>query len=177
MEKNFVEKRQYHRLPFSEKLLLTDQKKGMVGGALNLSRGGLFLKTLNPFPIDSIGLVTFMLPGQDRSISFKGKVAHLVFDRQRAEVDCGMGIQFIDIDPKHQSLLDDFLEREKTAYLALNEVLKNRHPSFLEINRYLQQLQLLRGLDLSELRYRVARICTLFETPLSHMNLEAGRKP
>lgn len=176
MENNFVEKRQYHRLPFTEKLLLTDEKKALVGGALNLSRGGLFLKTLNPFPIDSEGLVSFMLPGQEKSISFRAKVVHLVFDRQRAEVDCGMGLQFVEIEKKHQALLDDFLDKEKTAYLALNEVLKDQHPSYLEINRYLEQLHHLRGTDLSELRYRVARICTIFEAPLSQLQTSSGGK-
>lgn len=176
MEKNFVEKRQYHRLPFTKKLLLTDQKKSLVGGALNLSRGGLFLKTLNPFPIDSVGLVSFMLPGQEKSISFKAKVVHLVFDRQRAEVDCGMGIQFVDIELHHQKLLDEFLENEKTAYLALNEVLQNQRPSQAEVNIYLEQLSDLRGLELSELRYRVARICTIFESPLSQLQGSSGRR-
>jgi hypothetical protein len=164
MEKNFIEKRRFYRLPFSESLLVTDNQSAVVGGALNISRGGVFLKTLNPLPLDSIGHVSFVLPGQEKSICFKAKVAHLVFDRQRAEVDCGMGLQFVEIEEKHQRILDQYIESEKAAYESLNKVLKARRPVVSDIEKHLQQLSHLRELDLSQLRYRVARICTIFET-------------
>ncbi|MFM8269803.1 MAG: PilZ domain-containing protein [Pseudomonadota bacterium] len=166
MEPNFIEKRRFYRLPFGESLLLTDNQNTVVGGALNISRGGVFLKTLKPLPLDSVGHVSFVIPGQETSICFKAKVAHLVFDRQRAEVDCGMGLQFIEIDVKHQQILDQHIEQEKQAYLALDKVLKARRPAVAEIEKHLQQLKFLRGSDLSTLRYRVARICTIFETGL-----------
>jgi len=164
MQQNFIEKRRFYRLPFGEPLLVTDTHKTVVGGALNISRGGVFLKTLNPLPLDSVGHVSFVLPGQEKSICFKAKVAHLVFDRQRAEVDCGMGLQFVEVEARHQRILDQYLENEKTAYLALEQVLKARRPVVAEIEKHLEHLTQLKGLDLSELRYRVARICTIFET-------------
>jgi uncharacterized protein (TIGR02266 family) len=164
MEKNFIEKRRFYRLPLNVSLLVTDNQGTVVGGALNISRGGVFLKTLKPLPLDSIGHVTFVLPGQEKSICFKAKVAHLVFDRQRAEVDCGMGLQFVEIEEKHQRILDQYIENEKVAYEALDKVLRARRPLVSDIEKHLQQLTHLRGLDLSELRYRVARICTIFET-------------
>lgn len=163
MQTTFIEKRRYFRLPFGEALLVTDSQSTVVGGALNISRGGVFLKTLNPLSLDSIGHVSFVLPGSKKSICFKAKVAHLVFDRQRAEVDCGMGLQFVEMDAKNQRILDQYIENEKEAYQALNQILKARRPLATNIDVHLQQLTHLRGLDLSELRYRVARICTIFE--------------
>lgn len=163
MTNNFIEKRKFYRLPFWEPLLITDGKKTVTGGALNMSRGGVFLKTLNTLPLDSMGHITFVIPGHKKSICLKAKVAHLVFDKQRAEVDCGMGIQFVELSNQHQKMIDDFLDAEKDAYLSLAKVLQDRRPSNVDIERHLQQLGYLKGLDLSSLRYKVRRICTIFE--------------
>lgn len=176
MESNFIEKRRFFRLPFSESLLVTDNHKTVVGGALNISRGGVFLKTLTPLTLDSVGHVSFVLPGQEKSICFKAKVAHLVFDRQRAEVDCGMGLQFVDVDVRHQQTIDQYIENEKQAYESLDKVLKARRPEVAEIEKHLQLLPHLRGLNLSSLRYRVARICTIFETGYMGQVGTLGRK-
>jgi hypothetical protein len=174
MNQNFVEKRKFYRLPFSESLLITDGKKTVCGSALNISRGGLFLKTLEPLSLDSVGHIMFLIPGQNKSISLKAKVAHLVFDKQRAEVDCGMGIQFISVDNQHQKIIDDFLDAEKNAYLSLEKVLAERRPNTADIERHLQQLSYLRGLDLSSLRYKVRRICTIFDDNQNEMVSRAG---
>lgn len=174
MEQHFIEKRRFYRLPFGEPLFVTDGHQTVVGQALNLSRGGLFLKTLNPLPLDALGNLVFILPGNEKSVCLKTKVAHLVFDRQRAEVDCGMGLQFVEISNSHQKMIDDFIEREKTAYLALEKVLKERRPSVNEIEKHLKQLSHLKGLDLSALRYRVYRICTIFENVIPENNARTG---
>lgn len=175
MERNFIEKRRFYRLPFIESVLTTDGQNTVAGRALNIGRGGVFQKTLNALPIGSVSFVSFILPGQEKSICFKARVAHLVFDRQRAEVDCGMGLQFIDVEAKHQLLLDNYIDDEKAAYLALDRVLKERRPLNAEIEKYLKQLKHLRGLDLSALRYQVARICTIFETNYLGELESAGR--
>ncbi len=163
MKNNFIEKRMFYRLPFEETLLMTDGSQTVVGTALNISRGGLFLKSLKPLPLDSRGHVTFLLPGHPKSLCIKAKVAHLVFDRQRAEVDCGMGLQFVEIDSSHQALIDSFIDKEKEAYLSLQRVLKERRPMVSEIEKHFKQLPELQGLELSSLRYKVNRICTIFE--------------
>ena len=163
MAQNFIEKRQFYRLPFQESLLITDGKKTVVGEALNISRGGVFLKTLTPLPLDFPGLLNFVIPGQPKSICVNAKVAHLVFDRQRAEVDCGMGVQFTDPEARVQQMIDQFLEEEKNAYLSLAEVLRVRRPDVAKVEKFLIRLKHLRGSELSTLRYRVERICTIFE--------------
>lgn len=174
MNQNFIEKRKFYRLPFMESLLITDGKKTVTGGALNMSRGGVFLKTLTPLSLDSVGHIALVIPGQEKSICLKAKVAHLVFDRQRAEVDCGMGIQFIDLQSHHQRMIDEFLDSEKNAYISLAKVLQARRPSHADIEKHLKQLTYLRGLDLSSLRYKVRRICTIFEEGQTEMPARAG---
>ena len=174
MADNFIEKRKYYRLPFGESSLLTDGKNTVVGGALNLSRGGIFLKTLNPLPINSYGYLSFVIPGQQNSVSLKVKVAHLIFDRQRAEVDCGMGLQFVEVSLRHQQFIDSYLQQIKNAYLELQRILKPRRPSVSEIEKQLALVKDLRGLDLSSLRYRVNRICTIFESAPELAQLPTG---
>jgi len=163
MNNHFIEKRQYYRLPFSESTLFTDGKNSIVGSALNMSRGGIFLKSLHPAPINSQGYLTLVIPGHKESISLKVKVAHLIFDRQRAEVDCGMGLQFMELSLGHQQMIDDYLEKIKQAYLALERILKARKPSVSEMEKQLELLPYLKGSDLSSLRYRVGRVCAIFE--------------
>ncbi|MEZ4751445.1 MAG: hypothetical protein R3B54_12750 [Bdellovibrionota bacterium] len=48
------------------------------------------------------------------------------------------------------------------GYLELKKILSDK-PNLSEVQRYLQRMPALQGLDLLELRYRVNRICTLFE--------------
>ncbi|NBX93527.1 MAG: PilZ domain-containing protein [Proteobacteria bacterium] len=175
MDKNFVEKRQFYRLPFGETLLMTDGNKTVVGGSLNISRGGIFLKTLEPLTLDSRGFISFMIPGHPKSLCLKAKVAHLVFDRQRAEVDCGMGLQFLEIDLSQQKLIDDYIDNQQSAYLALQKVVNQRRPSSTEIEYHLKQLSHLREMDLSSLRYRVNRICTIFEKSPSLQAVGSGK--
>src|SRR5688572_25843424 len=93
----FIERRKEYRLPFQEKVIFSDGQKSMAAYAANISRGGIFATSLDPFPIDTQGFLAFFLPGQNSSFCVKAKVVHIVFDRQRCEIECGMGFQFLEL--------------------------------------------------------------------------------
>ena len=67
----FIERRKEHRLPYFEKVLFSDGQRTMTAHAINVSRGGLFVTTLDPYPIDTQGYVAFMLPSQPLSLCAK----------------------------------------------------------------------------------------------------------
>lgn len=159
----FIERRKQYRLPYLEKVIFTDGKRSTTAYAANISRGGVFVTSLDPFAIDTQVQMAFHLPNQANSFCVKGKVAHIVFDRQRCEVENGMGFQFQELNEQQTSILNLHILNEQTAYMELRKVLEAKKPDAVQIASLLKRLPSLARTDLLYLRYRVNRICTLFE--------------
>lgn len=70
---------------------------------LNLSHGGIAIRTTSPLDSNSTIKVRFRLPGSKRDIDAEGRVAWS--DRR-----VGMGIQFQKVDPPNQALVDTFVD-------------------------------------------------------------------
>jgi hypothetical protein len=170
MDPKFVERRKEPRLPYIEKIIFTDGEKTLTAPAANLSRGGIFAMTLDPFPIDTMGYVSFIVQNHPVSLCIKAKVAHIVFDQQRCEVECGMGLQFLELSKSHQSIINLNIVNEQHAYLELRELLKEPRPDFQAVMRIKKQLPWLQAYDLLSLRYRVNRICTIFDSMAKNAN-------
>jgi len=170
---SFVERRKDYRLPYSDKVIFTDGNKSTTAYAANFSRGGLFVKTLEPYPIESIIYLGFLLPSQPGSLIVKAKVAHIVFDKQRSEIECGIGFEFMELDESRKSILNVHVLNEKMNYLELQKILEPAKPNLSEVERYIKKIPILQSLDLLALRYKVNRICTLFEPPLEAESVES----
>lgn len=162
----FVERRRQYRLPYGEKVIFTDGKMSIPAYCSNMSRGGVFVMTLEPIPINTIGYMVFMLPDHPTSFCVKAKVAHIVFDKQKVEVECGMGVQFQEMNETQIAHVNNYILTQQTAYIELQRVLKESHPDSAQISAIIKKIPTLsRYQDLLSLRYRVDRICTLFENP------------
>jgi len=172
----FIERRKEYRLPFEDKIVFTDGKKSFTGYALNISRGGLFVTSLDPFPIETKGHIAFFLPGHATSLCFKAKVVHIVFDKQRCEVENGLGFMFMDLSLEQKELLDNHIREDQDCYLDLKRILAAEHPNAQEMAGRLKRLPSLRKHDLLALRYRVNRICTIFEPPLSERSAASSER-
>jgi uncharacterized protein (TIGR02266 family) len=70
---------------------------------LNLSHGGIAIRTTSPLESASRIRVRFRMPGSKRDIDGEGKVAWS--DRR-----VGMGIQFDKVDPATQTIIDSFVD-------------------------------------------------------------------
>jgi len=70
---------------------------------LNLSRGGIAIRTTSPLEAGAKLKVRFRMPGSQRDIDAEGRVAWQ--DRR-----VGMGIQFDAVDPANQALIDHFVD-------------------------------------------------------------------
>src|SRR5438093_2361807 len=70
---------------------------------LNLSHGGIAIRTTSPLESGSKIKVRFRMPGSKRDIDAEGRVA---WSDRRA----GMGIQFEKVDPAHQTIIDNFVD-------------------------------------------------------------------
>jgi uncharacterized protein (TIGR02266 family) len=71
--------------------------------ALNLSHGGIAIRTTSPLEADAAMKVRFRIPGSKRDIDAEGRVSWS--DRR-----LGMGIQFEKVDPASQILIDNFVD-------------------------------------------------------------------
>jgi uncharacterized protein (TIGR02266 family) len=70
---------------------------------LNLSRGGIAIRTTSPLEAGSQIKVRFRMPGSKRDIDAEGRVAWS--DRR-----VGMGVQFEQVDPANQTIIDNFVD-------------------------------------------------------------------
>lgn len=159
----FIEKRKQYRLPFGTKVIATDGQNSSTAYAANISRGGVFVKSLNPFPINTVCNIGFRLPNQPVTFCVKAKCAHVVFDKQRCEVDNGMGFQFMELTESQKAQINLHILNEKMTYLELKKILLPEKPNMVELERYLEKMPSLHYADLLDLRYKVNRVCTIFE--------------
>jgi uncharacterized protein (TIGR02266 family) len=70
---------------------------------LNLSKGGIGIRTMSPLPIGSKARIRFRLPGSKREIEADAAVAWS--DRR-----IGMGLQFERVEPFDQAAIDEFVD-------------------------------------------------------------------
>jgi uncharacterized protein (TIGR02266 family) len=70
---------------------------------LNLSHGGIAIRSTSPLENGAKIKVRFRMPGSKRDIDAEGRVAWS--DRR-----VGMGIQFEQVDPANQSIIDNFVD-------------------------------------------------------------------
>ena len=70
---------------------------------LNLSRGGISIRTTSPLDLGVKIKVRFRMPGSKRDIDAEG---HIAWSDRRV----GMGIQFEKVDPANQAIVDNFVD-------------------------------------------------------------------
>jgi two-component system chemotaxis response regulator CheY len=71
---------------------------------LNISKGGVAIRTMNPLQADSRIRTRFRLPGRKEEIEADARVAWS--DRR-----LGMGLQFVKVEPAAQKAIDDFVDQ------------------------------------------------------------------
>lgn len=79
--------------------------------SLDLSLGGMFLKTRSPFPAWTKLALDFELPERKRRVAVEGEVVRVVMpDLENPDTVPGMGIAFTAIDDESLAELTEFLE-------------------------------------------------------------------
>src|SRR5437867_2058800 len=70
---------------------------------LNLSHGGIAIRTTSPLEAGTKIKIRFRMPGSKRDIDAMG---HVAWSERRV----GMGMQFDTVDPAHQAVIDHFVD-------------------------------------------------------------------
>jgi len=76
----------------------------------NISRGGMFLRSEKPLPIDAEVDLVLRLPDPGRAIHAKGRVVwNYDMVKGTTRIVPGSGIRFVDIEPDDRAALEAFL--------------------------------------------------------------------
>ncbi len=77
----------------------------------NLSKGGFFIETNDPLPVQSDIDLTLFIGELGKKIKVQGKVAWN-YDRTKdgGKMKTGMGIKFTDLSPENKTILTEYLE-------------------------------------------------------------------
>ena len=90
---------------------LTDDEKS--GFTVDVSVGGVFIKDSAVIPAGTPVTVTLPLPGEEDEVKCRGTVAWVNHPKHSTKEDYpgGIGIQFIDINPKYKDAIHRYVKR------------------------------------------------------------------
>ena len=74
--------------------------------AINLSRGGMFIRTAHPIATGTELKIKFSIPGQKATILTTGKVVRVVMPEDHHGLAPGMGIEFKALAPRDLELIN-----------------------------------------------------------------------
>ncbi len=107
--KEYPDKRVYPRVPMMVKVRDADTGKEEEYFSKEISCGGLFLETKNPYKKGKILQVEFQIPGTQEQVRVKAKVVHEALPGDKGPV--GMGLSFIDMDGHSESSIAAYVEK------------------------------------------------------------------
>jgi uncharacterized protein (TIGR02266 family) len=110
MTEHAQERRQHQRVPTKVLIKYSNADQFFTDYIQNISRGGIFVPTHNPFPEGTRLSITFSLPYCDPSITTEGVVIRNIHAAPGDDISpSGMGIQFDALDEEAQKLIDAYI--------------------------------------------------------------------
>lgn len=90
------------------------QEKVLYGFSVDMSSGGLFLKTDSEFSIDDKVLLSFTLPDVKKIINCEARVAWLNTkgSLQKPALPAGIGLQFINLPQEYSNSIQSLLQHD-----------------------------------------------------------------
>lgn len=109
-----TERRSWGRVELKADIGLHTSTQFYAGLSNDISEGGIFVATVQPLPIGSEVVLSFMLPS-GHAVATHGRVAWLSSPRDE-EGQPGMGVRFERLEPHHRTAIEGFL-RHRPAML------------------------------------------------------------
>lgn len=82
---------------------------------LNVSGGGIYIKTKEPLPLNHVVHLRFTLPGVARVFNLQGLVVWTNPFPSRSSFPSGMGIKFVNLDAEGKKLIAGFVKSKLPA--------------------------------------------------------------
>ena len=89
---------------------------------LNISNGGLFIRTDEAFPLDTIVFLRFTMPGDAKPIETEGKVVWCNTKKEKGYFPRGMGIKFLKLNSADAEKIKIFVD-EHLAQIQSHSIL------------------------------------------------------
>ncbi|MBI5286416.1 MAG: TIGR02266 family protein [Deltaproteobacteria bacterium] len=87
-----------------------DEGKTFFGYARNISKGGMFIASVNPKNVGEEFTVEFTLPKEERPIRCRCVVVWCRSYKPKSPYEPGMGIKFLDLDGETSSYIDRWVK-------------------------------------------------------------------
>ena len=108
---NPAEKREHPRAVVKIEIEFKDIMDFISSYMINISNGGLFIKTDETFPLDTIVLLRFTMPGDPQPIETEGKVVWCNTKGGKGYFPKGMGVKFLRLNPDDNEKILKFVEK------------------------------------------------------------------
>lgn len=112
-----TEDRTAPRYPTEMRVRLKTHEEFISQYTQNISRGGLFIHTLNFLPVNTVVQLQLQLPDRRTEVSVIARVAHVIGPEEAAAQDrtVGMGLEFLDFETGGQMCLQDYFRTLRQA--------------------------------------------------------------
>ena len=115
METHMSDKRTSPRASTNIEIMFKETGSFIRSYMLNVSNGGLFIKTDNPLPLESEVKLKVILPDDTEIMEIQGQVVWVNPPTARNSFPVGMGIQFMDLMPEHKMKIEEFVQKYHKA--------------------------------------------------------------
>ena len=99
-------RRKYQRRPISMQVKYRNLDSFFSDYAINISHGGMFIKTRRPLPRGSEVEVEFEVGDIQRSFKTAGRVVRVIFPGEDEDEPAGMGVEFKPLAEADKALVD-----------------------------------------------------------------------
>ncbi len=103
------EKRINPRVSTTIEIIFKEPRSFCRAYMLNVSNGGLFIKTEEPLSLDSKVIIKLKLPEDKEEMEIMGRVVWTNPKGRKNSFPKGMGIQFFEISPEYTEKIEDFI--------------------------------------------------------------------
>ena len=96
------------------------QNRVLYGFSVDMSTGGLFLKTETPFSVNERVMLSFTLPEVKKVINCSAKVAWVNLAEQPSKpgLPAGVGLQFLNLSTEYLASIQSLLERDGVEFIS-----------------------------------------------------------
>lgn len=107
-----TERRKEQRIPVEIEVKYSTGDSFVVDWTMNISRGGMFIRTPNPLPVGSNLKIYFSVPGAQEGIYAEGIVRWRV-EPSDPNVIPGMGVEITNINEDSRNILEEFIRKKE----------------------------------------------------------------
>jgi len=158
-----IENRKAYRLPFRSKFVFGTDDEVRTGNTTNISAGGVYVMTLDPFPRETQVRCLFMLTPDGPPLCVDGVVKRVVSPSVSLEETPGIGLNFVDINDQIAESMNNFMTETRKDFEIASTLLMAGEPDLASLEPLLEKMHLPPYSDFGELKFFIERILKAIE--------------